>query len=481
MKTIIKNNYKLFIYIGLIILLLLLMVITNTKLANYKNKKIPEVKLKDIKPKKSLAIMITNDNGIGYKEYEDNTWPSEGYKFKEAKCIDNNGTEVKEAIKYAEGKITLTTNKTIYCTVYFDKPIIAYLRSNDSNNNLSSTIQGDMYRYQGTKDKVDNNYICFGTNNQEECKNDQDHYMYRIIGIDENDKLKLIKETFIKEGDNRSFVWNDTYRINTMDSTNCPDNKCPDWPESKIFKRINGISNGDTVGSGQVENGGNTDIFVDSKEYSYLKSGDGINGEEIASDWYNLIENHEWLYGETKESDILHKYNAKLIYQIESGNLETWHTVLNGETVKSVKYNWTQTTKAKISLMYWHDFLYSYYNKVNEETTGKEVSDDSIKNSWLYFGQNSLNQGLFEWLSVKAGMGWFDESKESPVDDLSWENYQWVSQDMVTWAVASASFEYMVGHRVPVECFGLRPVFYLNKNIALSGNGTNVNPYIINF
>ena len=334
--------------------------------------------------------MISNENGIGYKEYEGEDWPGNDYKYKEARCVDNSGSEVKEKVTYEDGKVTLTTSKTVYCTLYFDKSIITYLRNNDKKNSLSSTIQGDMYRYQGTKEMVDNNYICFGTNNQEECKNDPDHYMYRIIGVDKNDNLKLIKETFLKEEDNRGFAWNDTLKMNTTESTNCPNNKCPDWPESKIFKRINGISNGDKIGNGQFD-GGNTDIFVDSEEYSYLKSGDSINGENNGSDWYNLIEEHEWLYGETKEGYITSKHNGDLWYEIESGKAETWHTVLNGDEVKSVKYKWTQKIKSKISLLYLHDYFYSYYDGVNEETRGKEVSAEKMGDSWLYYGQNSLN------------------------------------------------------------------------------------------
>ena len=82
------------------------------------NKSFPETN--EINNPKKFAIMVQNENG--YEEYisEDNTWPSEGYDFKEAKCLDNKGSEVNSTVTYNDGKVTLKTNKTVFCTLYFD-------------------------------------------------------------------------------------------------------------------------------------------------------------------------------------------------------------------------------------------------------------------------------------------------------------------------------------------------------------------------
>ena len=93
-------------------------------------KTLPEVRIIDKKEEntKSYAVMVSNESGDGYIEYtnEGGTWPSEeeGYEFKEAKCMDNNGTLVQNAVTFADGKVTLKTNKTIYCTLYFDKKLL---------------------------------------------------------------------------------------------------------------------------------------------------------------------------------------------------------------------------------------------------------------------------------------------------------------------------------------------------------------------
>ena len=167
---------------------------------NKENKPLPEVKLKEIINKnKSFAIMIQEKSEIDkYQEYSSNTWPGDDYVFKEAKCIDNNGDEVKEAVTYEEGKVTLTTNKTVYCTIYFDKSIIGKLREKDTQKYLSTDKQGGMYRYQAAFPDSDSsemtNWICFGTTDNCGTNDDNiDKYMYRIIGITPEGQLYLIK------------------------------------------------------------------------------------------------------------------------------------------------------------------------------------------------------------------------------------------------------------------------------------------------
>ena len=55
---------------------------------------------------------------------------------------------------------------------------------------LSTELVGGLYRYQGNNV---NNYICFGTTDKSNCTTNKDIFLYRIIGIDESGKIKLIK------------------------------------------------------------------------------------------------------------------------------------------------------------------------------------------------------------------------------------------------------------------------------------------------
>ena len=70
------------------------------KLLVNKYEVLPEVKLKSkIEKNKTFAIMISED-GSSYQKYESNDWPNDNYKFKEAKCVDNNGNLVENAVSF---------------------------------------------------------------------------------------------------------------------------------------------------------------------------------------------------------------------------------------------------------------------------------------------------------------------------------------------------------------------------------------------
>ena len=454
--------------IGIIITMILIVCvgIFTINVFNSKDKKIINDDLGN-----TLAIMISNENGIGYKDYEKVTWPSKEYKFKEAKCFDINGGPVENVVTFNEEtrKAKITTNQTVSCTLYFDKPIISYLRDNDRNNNLSSTIQGDMYRYQGTNELVNNNYICFGTTDKDECVNDEDKYMYRILGINDLDELKLIKMNPIKEKNVSQFSWNETYGINSKTDIDCNNEECPDWPDSLLFKRLNGISNGVIKGSGNNENKADTDIFVDSEEYDYLKSPSSTyntNGSSCDNNecyWYNIIKEHEWLYGDICNYSIAQDYDGLKMYLIESGNENSKRCYLiDSSQIGSEDYKWSPTVTAKIGLMYIYDFFLSYYDGVNEDTRGHASTDFNLLQGWISPGISTQ-----EWPMTRHGF--FTGIGYDYIYVRAWRfryNYEQLYAD---------------ANNLPLNdvCM-VRPVFYLVNTIQLSGKGTIDNPYIIN-
>ncbi len=406
---------------------------------NKENKPLPEVKLKEIVNKnKSFAIMIQEKSETDkYQEYDSNTWPGDDYVFKEAKCIDNNGDEIKEAVTYENDKITLTTNKTVYCTVYFDKSLIGKLREDEelaNKDNLSKDLQGGMYRYQGTDDV--HNWICFGTTNNCGTNDDNiDKYMYRIIGVTKEGQLYLIKETFLKEGDTVEFQWNSKYNV-----SDCLGEAC-EWPNSDIYKRLNG-----------EESNGNP-IFINNAEYEYMVEG---------NEWYKLIEEHNWMYGDTNVTNWSIIYNGSKIYAIETGNTTTryWPDEEQGQTTCSddslcaeKEYTWTKSVPAKIGLMYMHDVDYAY-------TGGNPENPTNVKNSWIYFQKDRYNtSSIYEWLLPRTG------------------------PNTESFSVVSARHVNLYGTINPnVMRYenGARPVFYLPSNVKIpSGTGTKTDPYIL--
>ena len=430
-----KRENKTYIIILLMITILLL-TYGIKYISKSKNEELPEVKLKEkIEKEKTFAIMVQeNSTKDKYQEYKENTWPGDDYKFKEAKCVDNNGSEIKEAITYTDGKITLIANKTIYCTLYFDKSIIGKLRENEelaNKDNLSKDLQGGMYRYQGTDDV--RNWICFGTTDNCGTNDDLiDKYMYRIIGITEEGQLYLVKETFLKEGSTPTFKWNISNEF-----PDCLGYAC-EWPNADLYKRLNGImSNGNP-------------IFIDNSYYKYMTK----NGE-----WYNLIEKHNWMYGDTNEVSTVNKYNGDAMYEIEHGDKETTHYVGTEDNITQETYTWSEKVNSKINLMYLHDYYYSYYDRTDESTRGNAGSSSKLKNSWLFFEKDGYNiSPSYEWLSTRWGVK--IEFSTIPAYIVNYSGV-WVTSGLTT-------------------ALGVRPVFYLSSKAKIvDGDGTKAKPYIL--
>ncbi len=434
-------------------------------LINKNNKPLPEVKLREIKDNKSFAIMIQNENG--YEEYNKDTWPTDGYKFKEAKCTDNNGSLVDKAITYNNGKVTLTTNQTIYCTLYFDKKLgvsALDIVASKPKSLSPNPDQGDMYRYQGTSELVNDNYICFGTKEKSECTNDKDHYMYRIIGITPEGEMKLIKQTPVVEEGNTVFSW---YKATGTDENGplygTAEKGFETWPESAIYKRLNGLSNGTITGDGQNASqstnkniNADTNIFVDSytDEYPYMNR---------QSDWYKKIADHDWTYGDTTEET----YDGHKMYQIETGKIETKCTTYdqsNGHNTNAT-CQWNKETDkvtAKIGLPYLHDILLTYYDGLTDDSRGNS-SQTNLTNFWIVSISNGYNG-----ISTMVKCYNFNEG-EYPT---GFSGIRSMSRSSILKCNIASANAYYRGLFV-------YPTFYLINTIEMEGTGTEADPYRI--
>ncbi len=383
----------------------------------------------------------------------------------------NKDAKQNESQNYLAGRklnIDITTSD-LKCEVFIQDPKVAQLKAKDKEVSGIEHIsdQGGMYRYQGTYDVP--NWILFGTrekcekDEEEKCTNSKlnnmrydeyvDKYMYRIIGITEEGQMYLLKETFLKEGETtNTFEWNYTTYI-----SDCLGDTC-EWPNSDIYKILNGTaSNGNP-------------IFVNSTQYEYLKSGDE-NGtsDGKGSEWYQLIADHNWMYGDTNEEDNV--YNGDTMYAIETGNTPTkrwWPDEEQGqETCSSDNqctekpYTWSKSTKAtKIGLMYMHDIDYAYYDGNNPNTRGNPESWTDITNSWIHFQKDGYNtSNSDEWLITRFGV--YSTSREFVCARTMDDNGGLTEGSLNNFS-------------------GARPVFYLTSDVSIdSGDGTKANPYIL--
>ncbi|MBQ7031308.1 MAG: hypothetical protein IJN13_02905 [Bacilli bacterium] len=302
-----------------------------------KNTNLDEVNL-NISNSNMFAIMLEQEDGT-YKEDTTSTWPTSGYTYNESMsgCIDLNGNKLDGVLSYdATNNIaTVDTGNTSYCYLYFSKPKSAPGTMLEGKENITFTLEGGLYRYQGTQAEVDNNYICFGTNDKSECTNDTNTYMYRIIGVTSDNKLKLIKKETYEE-DYR----NSDGCVHSIILRDVEDDLM--WPEEVIYKQLNGIDTSSNYS------------FVNGSLYPYMST---------TSYWYNLIEGVDWKFGRTGIDNTYQNYDAISIYEIENG--------------------FTDTVNAKIGLMYIHDYYYAYPG-------GNPGSSSNAKTSWIHLSNNDV-------------------------------------------------------------------------------------------
>ena len=262
---------------------------------------------------------------------------------------------------YDEGKFLAPADNQ-YTTPGCSKKYYNYIRTTISNGQTnkftyqsSCPSDNDTYTYsctevtgtimESSKNTVPNNFICFGTTDKTECKNNEKKYMYRMIGIfpgsEGNQHLKLIKFNSLGY-----------YKWNSIDID-------VDWQSSTLYTSLNGSS------------------FLTSTTYDYMQN----------STWLNKIENWQWIalntMTETKKGlDYQHGASIKDLYLHE----------MNRSTKSSNIGMWTNVN-AKIGLMYASDYVLSLGNQALLLTGNTSKNAGVLHNGWLYsMNNNATNQ-----------------------------------------------------------------------------------------
>jgi len=387
---------------------------------SFSNREILKEKIVENKiDKKQFSMFIETDNG--YVEYiESNKFP-EGYtvNLEESKCLDTKGNVIEGILSGSGTNVTVTSMITSYCYLYFDLPPITAetLPSIAGNDIWDSTLEDDGYRYIGTNP---DNYICFGTTDQDECTKDTDKYMYRIIGIFEASEgtshIKLIK----KEALNTTYAWNANYKTDV------------DWKDSDLYKGLNGS------------------YFLTNADYEYMKD----------TNWNDKLA--EWNYTATNTKT--HENSGPSYYSSLSMQNIYLHE-LNRST-KTIDIGEWKEVNAKIGLMYASDYLLSlgsvvlnYYNVSSSES--------SLKTGWMHISNNDSSTlstskieppSAYEWTMTRLG------------------NYYGNYYDAFSVYPSGAVDGYFGVDSV----VSIRPVFYLTENIKIiSGKGSLTDPFII--
>ena len=354
------NHYKL--VIALLIVMEIFFVFLSIKSFNNKNLDKYIVGVNN-KTNKMLAIMLEDENG-DYKSYNSETFPEFPYIFNGelSQCMDIKGNTIEEAISYDEDTnlANVVVTKTSQCYFYFNRPKeVGVLLANkliNSGGLWQSGLEGDGYRYTGSGNydsaTTPSNFICFGTTDKTECKNNEAKYMYRIIGVfegsDGEQHLKLIK---FKQF--RRYQWNDR----TVDVN---------WEASDLYSVLNGS------------------YFLTNTTYDYLQN----------STWLNKIEDWTWSAVNTKTiSD-----NGPNYYDITTQEMYL-HEMNRSSKTRSIG-EWSTPT-AKIGLMYASDYQMSLGSSSLSYTGRSNAS--TLKTGWMHQINNDTTSSTYEWTLSRYG------------------------------------------------------------------------------
>ncbi len=389
-----------------------------------------DVKLVNNNTSKSgmFAIMINDGNGE-YKQSDDSNFPTEGYSYNEEKsgCIDSKGLAVENVLTYTDKKFSIKTNQAVYCYVYFDKvPQTLQTLQSQTNSGLSTDLVGGMYRYQGTDTLKGNqvkNYICLEKVGSAGCSSAKwigyDDKMYRIIGITSEGKIKVIKQIIYNKNGTQTFKWNTKYS-----SSDCSGNNC-DWPNTDMYKTLN-------------ENDG----FISTLDSSIQ----------------NKIEPQQWLYGDISIDYINSNIPTETVYKIETGQENTKYYDKSGSYVTDQKWK-EMEEPASIGLMYIHDYAYALSG--TGSTSSCRLDYENCKTSWIHMSNNgagtSGNESI-EWTMSRIGPFGISDS------------------NFVSWVLSPYGNIYNLNLTATLA---VRPVFYLESDVELGGEGSTENPFYI--
>ena len=443
-----------------------------------------------------LTLMLEQDDG-SYQKSSTSTWPETGYIFNDVLSNCENGGKLiwNDELK----TITLKTNKSDKCYVYFDKYIDPIVNSVTVTGTTTSSISVSVSASGGTNNvatyyySINNGAYTSSTSNTKtfiglskgttytikvyvKDTNGVDSSVYTISAETENltyicttgtNLANCIKSQYTSQGSNGIYYHtsslansaeDNSYRYAGAEPNNyvCFGSTSSTCPNDNLY-RIIGVFDSevklikaDYTTTTMTGSGGNYAGAYSSTSTYYKGS---MNTSNIA--------NYYWDYSSNAWSSIgLNTTNLNNTYLSYIGT--TWsnkiatHTWYVGgydiPTSSPKRFYYAEssgtTYSAKIGLMYVSDYGYAASNTY--WTTNMTSYDSAINNNWMYMG-------LYEWTITrdvgKAGISYMvlDTGRLSLSEVYSYDN------------------------------FAVRPCFYLTSSTTyISGSGTSSDPLRIN-
>ncbi len=344
--------------------------------------------------------------------------------FKTSKCKPGGGltnlSEKLTAEEFAEKLVNdtaISTTKSNLCPMG-----IGGLLKHDKT--LQNGAEDNGYRYSGCNP---NNFICFGpgSENYNNGKSDtcNDGNLYRIIGIvpvevvNEDDStttqnlFKIIKS---------EYATHDDLGKDSADGTEYFEDDYKSLKRVKAEDSVDGFHWNDDCDSD------NANVWGSSSLYKALNSNDKSFLNKLGTTWESKIEKVQWNVGGNPNDELP---KAKEVYD------EEWNESGGAQT----------KVQAEIGLMYPSDYGFA-----------------SEPKSWEY------------------RLYMYDDSKDDEIENNQNRENNWLFNGVYEWTISrvsvSTNYAFNVGYSGYVDggdfvddAYGVRPVFYLNSSVTLSG------------
>ncbi len=469
-----------------------------------KNNHIDDIKLLDNKTNNLFAIMVKDSSG-NYNEA--NTFPKGDYVLNEtmSTCVDNNGNKIDNVLSYSDGVVSASTNKTVYCYLYFDKELTKVydkvIEDYNNGNGVQKTTDEngkDVYYYAGN---VTNNNIYFN------------NYCWKMVRTTETDGVKLIYNGVFSDDTKCNNTATNVYIVSNRTAFNTNYNS-PAYV-GYMYGTVYAYSTKSASNFGTYYYG--SDVTWNGTKYSLSDATRGT----ISNVYSKLNEHHYtclstssscsavyyiyYMSGSTSDAYYVTLTNGK---KIEDALDEMLNYNTTNSNIKTVIDNWYSTNMTNVT-NYLENAIYCNNRYItNLSASGWNPSGGGIT-SYLYFNDSSNARLTCQdkedqfTLKVDSGgtLGYGNNALDYPVGLLTSKeaslafggsNANYLNNSDYYWLLAPISFSYIsAGVRIVGiggldgrhvdTAIGARPAVSLSKKVKLSGegNGTVESPYIL--
>ena len=400
----------------------------------------------------TISMLLETEYGSGnYEMTTRESWPTEGYTFNSDLSVCEHGSEL--SWDDENKRVLMIGNTSDKCYVYFDKiksTLANKCKNNDlascfvSNYNLDETLyfhnssltngaNDNSYRYSGSSDIV-NNFVCF---NGDDCTNEKN--LYRIVGIFENSKVKLLKYEYVTTDEVGTENYVSSFSKNNYSNYDGTLNDIPrfSWA-NEVTSTVAMLSNYKVIftapsiaceGNPYLEN---TTLIKNTLNTNYINN--------LSSSFANKIVQNKFYYY-VSVSSFSYFENAKSAYDYENGANKTTDKFYEG----------------KIGIINSNDYMYSFSK---EFWTTKSFSLDGV-NSWIF-------REIPEFLNTQA--------VAMPLDIVGNNTFYIKNGGSIYYG---DSCNENASHGSSLSNLALRPSFYVQNIKLLNGEGTKQSPYII--